>query len=100
MTQFQGGVLARDQEPDDIQIDKCHFRQVQNDPSLGAVDVSPQSVDVVRSNPADQANRRVCRVRLCLDPQHKIGNPSAVHPYHRWAANVAVSGGLISFKKP
>ena len=98
MTQFQGAVLARDQESDDIQIDKCHLRQVQNDPSLRAVDVSPQPSNVVRSNPADQTNRRVCRVRLCLDPQHKMGNPLAVHPYHRRAANVDVCGDLIRLR--
>jgi hypothetical protein len=95
MTQFQRGILARDQEPDDIQIDKCHFRQVQNDPSLGAVDVSPQLADIVSSNAADQTNGRVCRVRQCLDPQHKMGNPLAFHPYHRRAANVDVCGDLI-----
>jgi hypothetical protein len=100
MTQFQGAVLARDQESDDIQIDKCHLRQVQNDPSLRAVDVSPQPGNVVRSNPADQTNRRGRRVRLYLDPQHKMGNPLAVHPYHRRAANVDVCGDLIRLKGP
>ncbi len=98
MTQFQRGVLAREEEPDDIQIDKCHLGQVQNDPSLRAVDVSPQFGDVVRSNPPDQTNRRVCRVRQCLDPQHKMGNPLAVHPYHRRAANVDACGDLMRLR--
>lgn len=80
MTQFQRCVLACDQEPDDIQIDKSHLGQVQNDPSLRAVDVSPQFGDVVSSNAADQTNQRMCRVRQCLDLQHKTGNPSRSIP--------------------